>query len=242
MFFELRMNQFIAPFDVILLDMGLTFMFDGDRFSSGERYGATYRHLGGQRFADAEVYEIISTLFEQLRAYSCDRRYFDRFPSVFDSLADFAKLKGAPANEVRLLELVFATHEIGHVPTSHTTALRQLKETHRLGVVSNIWSQSDLYIEEFRRVGIQDMFDVIVFSSDYGSIKPSSKLFRQAMGALNVDRSKIAFVGDSLERDIAGAKSIGLSTIWISETNTSVDSIAVRPDLVIGDLRELLAD
>lgn len=35
-------TRFIDQFDVVLLDVSHTFMFDVDRFSDAEDYGATY--------------------------------------------------------------------------------------------------------------------------------------------------------------------------------------------------------
>ena len=56
----------------------------------------------------------------------------------------------------------------------------------------------------------------------------------------DVDRAKIVFVGDSLKRDIAGAKSVGLSVVWIDLGLNHVDDSSFRPDRVIRDLRDLL--
>jgi len=131
-------------------------------------------------------------------------------------------------------------HEVGNIPATHAEALHQLSETHRLGVVSNIWSRSEIHLQEFEKAGIRHLFDVIIFSSDYGRIKPSRYLFYRAMEAFEVSRSKMVFVGDSLDRDIAGAKSVGLSAIWIDTGMTKMRVNDPRPDLVIHDLWDLL--
>ena len=233
-------SRFIDKFDVILLDMGQTFMFDVDRFSDKENFGATYRQLGGQALGDAEVRRIILSVFERLLTHSRDAAFFNRFPTVVQSLRNFAELKSLDGEELDRIEQVFAMHEIGTVPQTHVAALRQLSETHRLGVISNIWSKSDLYLREFDRAGIRDLFDIIVFSSDQGYIKPSPYLFSKAIALLNVDRTKIVFVGDRLSRDIAGASAVGLSTIWINPSRNDVDSGIANPDLVIENLRDLL--
>ena len=39
--------RFIDKFEVILLDMVRTFMFDADRFSVADDFAATYRRIGG---------------------------------------------------------------------------------------------------------------------------------------------------------------------------------------------------
>ena len=227
-------------FEAILLDMGRTFMFDVDRFSEKEDFGATYRELGGKALMGSEVHRIITALFEKMLSDSRNPNCYDRFPSVLDYLRGLTGGKKMPSSEMSLLGQVFATHEIGTVPDAYVNVLRQLRETHRLGVVSDIWSKSDLYLKEFDRAGIHDLFEVIIFSSDYGILKPSAQLFTKAIEALQVDPSKIVFVGDSLRRDIAGANAAGLSAIWINNGAATPDTPFANPDWVIHDLQDLL--
>lgn len=215
-------------------------MFNVDRFSDSESYGSTYRQIGGTKLADSEVHWIISRLFEKMLADSRDPASYDRFPTVLTCLKRMPACIELPESEIRLLEQVFALHEVSTIPHTHTEALRRLHETHRLGLVSNIWSKSDLYLQEFTRAGIRDLFDVIVFSSAHGHLKPSAYLFARAIEAFNVDPSKIVFVGDSLKRDIAGAKSAGLSAVWISTDADQASDGDPHPDLIIKDLRDLL--
>ncbi len=164
----------------------------------------------------------------------------DRFPSVLSYLETLPLSQDLPKGELGLLEHVFALHEIGVIPDTHTAALRRLCETYRLGIVSDIWSRSDRYLQEFERAGIRELFDVLVFSSDHGRIKPAPYLFTKAIKAFAGDRAKIVFVGDSLKRDIAGAKAVGLSAIWINADRETVEESVPSPDLEIRDLRDLL--
>jgi HAD superfamily hydrolase (TIGR01509 family) len=139
-----------------------------------------------------------------------------------------------------VLEQVFALHEVGTVPDTSVEVLQRLRQTHRLGVVSDIWSTSELYWQEFERAGIRELFDIVVFSSDHGRLKPSPYLFQQALGAFSVGWEKIVFVGDSLRRDIAGAKAVGLATMWIDADGNGVEPRGPQPDVVVRDLRDLL--
>ena len=50
----------------------------------------------------------------------------------------------------------------------------------------------------------------------------------------------MVFVGDSQRHDIAGAKSVGLSAIWIDTGAYKFDNSLPLPDLVIHDLWDLL--
>src|SRR5205814_6992202 len=140
-----------------------------------------------------------------------DPRAFQHFPSVRSCVAQIATPQGLSEREVALLERVIARHEVGVIPPAYAAVLRRLAQTHRLGIVSDIWSTSELYLQELRCAEIHALFDVIVFSSDYGCVKPSPSLFIKAMEALAVERPQIVFVGDSLTRDIVGAKASGLA-------------------------------
>lgn len=234
-------KRFIDQFDVILLDMGCTFMFEVDRFSKHEDFGATYRQIGGDSLSDAQVNQIIFSVSNNLIADYEELRYCDSFPLVSDYLNALVGGK-LPIRELQLLEDVFALHEIGTIPQSYTNILKQLHQTHRLGVVSNIWSRSDRYFTVFAQADIKDLFEVIVFSSDYKCMKPSPQLFQKAIKFLNVQCSKILFVGDSLKFDCVGAKSAGLSMAWINADTKPVMGIdKYTPDYVIRDLEELLS-
>ena len=162
-------RRFIDRFDVLLLDMGLTFMFDADHFSDSEDYGATYRQIGGNTLTDGAVYRMISALFEKLLADYTDPGLYDRYPSVVSRLKTIPEAKSFPETEIRLLERVFEMHEVGVIPTTHAEALHQLRETHRLGVVSNIWSRSDIYLQEFERAGVKHLFDIIIFMTRFAT-------------------------------------------------------------------------
>ena len=85
-----------------------------------------------------------------------------------------------------------------------------------------------------------NLFEVILFSSEHGYIKPSPIPFQKARLALQVDSSQIVFVGDSLERDIGGAKGEGFATVWISANQRRMGEGGIQPDEIVRDLSELL--
>ena len=75
--------------------------------------------------------------------------------------------------------------------------------------------------------------------------KPEKIFFTELCRRLNVRPHRCVLVGDNLESDIAGGKSVGMSTILtLSGVATRADAEALpgpaRPDGVITDLRDLL--
>jgi len=233
--------RFIDDYSVILLDMMGTFMFGGDRFSEREDYARTYRGLGGRALADPEVQSVISLVFERAeRDYEGPDCEGQRCRPVAEYVAEALGEFGLPPGETRLLDEVFAVHETGRVPERHAEVIRRLGQTHRLGVVSNIWCRSRLCGEELRRAGVADLFERVVFSSDVGVLKPAAPIFELALGHFGEDRSKVVFVGDSLKCDVAGARAAGLAAVWVSKGQEVAAGAPFSPALVIEDLEELL--
>jgi HAD superfamily hydrolase (TIGR01549 family) len=232
--------RFIDRFEVVLLDMGRTFMFDVDRFDQGDDFGATYCRAGGNRLQGEDVFEILSAIFHQMIADSRRPEKYDNFSRVLTYLKRHPKSAQLPADEIAILEKVFSEHEAGTIPEAYANALRQLHRTHRLGIVSDIWSHSERFYQELARAGIRELLEVVVFSSDIGIIKPSPRIFQKALDAFGVDVSKTVYIGDSLRRDVAGAKSLGIAAIWIQQDRISEKYISVKPDLIISDLQDVL--
>ncbi len=234
------MDNFIDRFEVLLLDMGGTFMFDADNFGESEDYHATYRSVGGG-FLDANtVRRIVGSAFERLNADYQDPAMFEHFPQVIDYLRDIPNANDLSEFELGLLESVFALHELGTIPTEYVNALHRLRKTHRLGIVSNVWARGGIFLDALERAGVRDLFDTIVFSSEHGCVKPSPRLFEAALAEISAERASVAYVGDSFARDVVGAKGVGLSAIWIDAEGAGVPGTGPQPDHVIGDLRDLV--
>lgn len=234
-------SRFIDRFAVLLLDMARTFMFNVDRFSEQEDFAATYRRIGGKALSTSQMRQIITDLRSTIEPDYHNPRFTEHFPSVRHYLNTLPSAHALSSHELDLVEQVFALHEGGEIPVSYVDILHQLRKTHRLGVVSDIWSKKDLFLQEFARAGVLHLFDVIIFSSDHGCVKPSSRLFRKATQAFTtVKHDRIVFVGDNYQRDIVGAQSVKLATVWINAAGVAPPSEHPQPDHVIGDLRELL--
>jgi putative hydrolase of the HAD superfamily len=220
--------------------MNGTFLFGGDRFGPDQDYAATYRTLGGRRLAPDVVREAVTGCIDTLGPIYDDSAQCDSFPSVRATLRALPAARDLPDDELTLIERVIAHHEVGRVPDPYAQGLQRLARTHQLGVVANVLSQKDPWLKEFARASVLDLLKVAVFSSDSSSIKPSRRLFDQAVGGLGVPRSDIVFVGDSLRCDIGGAAGAGLATVWIDRRRTGLPPGGPRPDWIVRDLLELV--
>jgi putative hydrolase of the HAD superfamily len=82
----------------------------------------------------------------------------------------------------------------------------------RLYVVSN-WDVS--LHEVLGNVGLASMLDGILTSAEAGARKPARAIFEQALGLAGVVAGHAVHVGDSLEEDVAGARSAGIEPVLI---------------------------
>ncbi len=119
----------------------------------------------------------------------------------------------------------------------HNAALLQaLARRYRLGVVSNFYGNLDTVCEE---VGVRPFFGVIVDSGSAGYAKPDPRIFHRAIEGLAVDASLAIFVGDSLHRDMAGARAVGMPHIWLTAPTPRGERPCCVEDRVIHSLDEL---
>ena len=173
--------------------------------------------------------EIVKAVVVQLDAYYEDAAMDEAFPTVADVVAEVASVSDVDA---ALITNLIAHHEIGDISQPVVSSLRRLTERCRVALLSNIWSNSDLWTSYFQQIDIAGCFNSVTFSSGVGINKPSPQLFELALQEVGSAASKSVMIGDSYRRDIVPAKSLGMHTIWICE-----DPIDDHPDadVVVSD-------
>lgn len=120
--------------------------------------------------------------------------------------------------------------------------LQKLKsKKYHLGIFSNAGDDKDVQglIESF---GIRSYFDFVLTSAACFYRKPHPRAFEIALAQWSISPNDAVMVGDSLQADIQGAKSLNMKTIWITrraQFNTEEEK-RVQPDFSLRDLNELL--
>jgi HAD superfamily hydrolase (TIGR01549 family) len=233
-------RRFIDNYDVILLDMHKTFMFQGDRFDDVDAIQATYEEIGGTVLHGALAGRVVSeAVCWGLGLYRAGQRR-ERFPLLPEMLRQVPEAVGLPEEETQRLVQVAALHEVGIIPSSYVDLLHALRRTHRLGLVSDIFAPSDIYRKAFDQAGITDLFEALVWSSDVGPVKPCSRIFHHALRVFDMPLDRVVYVGDSYRRDVVGARNAGIASVWISENPAPSEDAVCQPDLIVRDLGELL--
>ncbi len=88
-------------------------------------------------------------------------------------------------------------------------------------------------------LGLHHHFDHIITAEDVGAKKPAPQPFRRALEILGTPAHETLMVGDWAERDIAGARAVGIRTAWAKygDTFNTQDSGA---EFIIDDVYQLV--
>lgn len=122
-----------------------------------------------------------------------------------------------------------------------TETVRELKRRgYRIGLISNADVCDRLYWQESP---VSAWFDDAIFSCDVGLLKPDEAIYRLSLEHLGVTAGEALFVGDGGDRELAGARAAGLTTVCTEYLFTHRDRTAVHAyaDYVIREFRELIS-
>lgn len=117
------------------------------------------------------------------------------------------------------------------------TALRN--QGLRLGIVTN--GQTRIQLRSILALGLDRLVDTYLISETEALRKPDADIFLLAAERLGVRPADCAFVGDTPQADMIGARSVDMRTIWFPNGMRWPDTYDWRPDAEISHLSELIA-
>lgn len=109
---------------------------------------------------------------------------------------------------------------------------------------------ADGYFQSFKNIfnqhGLYDCFSAIIASECIKAEKPSPRMFKAAVGALDLreeDYKRIVMIGNNLGRDIKGANNLGIKSIffnWTPRYSKVPKDSSEEPNFIVGDYDELI--
>lgn len=156
-------------------------------------------------------YDVVKTVFLEVG-------FFENFDSYFDELFENFRSKA--------WELFPETKEV-------LSCLKGKGLT--LGIISNF--DSRIY-DVCTNLGIIGYFDSFIISSEAGYAKPCSEIFTLALNRNGVSPSQSIHIGDSLEYDFYGARSVGIRALLLDKrgkykTRNDVDRIENLAEVIV---------
>jgi putative hydrolase of the HAD superfamily len=140
------------------------------------------------------------------------RAEVEPFDDFFDAVYQEFTLPGVWRLEPAALELLQDLRQAGF----------------RLGIISNF----DLRLREIlKHVGVLDLFEQIVVSSQVGAEKPSRRIFQEALQRFAVEPAELLHVGDEEKADGDGARALGIQAFILGFAGSGLSSLRQRVGL-----------
>jgi len=194
-----------AP-EAILFDFGGT--LDADGVAWKERFAALVRaeapELSGEGF-DRAFYAADDALVGAIPTDLSFRETVERLA------AGLARELGAPPELAARVASRFLADSLERLAGS-AALLATLSRRYRLGIVSNFYGNLGAVAAS---TGIARHLGVAIDSAAVGFEKPDPRIFQAALDALATSADRAVFVGDSLPRDMAGARGIGMRHVYL---------------------------
>jgi putative hydrolase of the HAD superfamily len=157
---------------------------------------------------------------------------FDEFLKDILGYVDYRILASGIIAYRRAREGVLVTY-----PHTKMALLRLARMGLKLGVVSDAprlqaWMR-------LASLGMVDYFDVVVTFDDTGRRKPAPEPFQKALELLGVEAGEAVMLGDWAERDIVGAKEIGMHTAF-ARYGDEFGTLHSGADVEITDILQLI--
>ena len=209
-----------------LSQYGIRLDTDAESLASVLRVNAeAYKHRGELDHTELSQPDIWNDWY--LKDWSIGRERLEEIAEELSFLYDYERVENMRKKNLR--ETVEKLHEMGI----------------RMGIVSNIISTS-LVPHVLNEYGIAQYMECVVMSSSTGIRKPDPRIFEIAMRQMGIEPKETGYVGDTISRDVLGAKNAGLAlSIQIENPSIAHRDVAFhgadapKPDYLIRELDEI---
>ena len=110
---------------------------------------------------------------------------------------------------------------------------------YRTGLITN--GSSETQRAKLRNLGIEDCFDQIVITGEFGVHKPEPEPFLAIARWIGAKPEELLYVGDNPLNDVDASRKAGMIPVWVRTTGTWVFPDIEKPPLQIDHIRELPA-
>ena len=165
---------------------------------------------------------------------------YECFPDLpfEETMADLFRAKGVVENADSLginAAQLFRISSLDYIrlyPHALEALAKLRKAGYRLWLLSN--AQAIFTAYELRLLGLGEQLDGIYLSSNYNCRKPDLRFYQALIDERHLDVSKTMMIGNDRQTDIAGAKAVGMATLYMHTDLTPRDQAEADKAKAIG--------
>jgi HAD superfamily hydrolase (TIGR01509 family) len=238
-------------FDAIIFDLGGTLIEYAGKYDAwpaleepGLRAAYLYFRDAGVPVPDFDSfsragYTLLPERWQQATSGERNLTVEDFLADILANLSIESPTKSTIKKAARLYESAICSAATP-IPHSRETLAQLKADGYKLGLISNTMFSGKAHMADLARFGMEEFFEVRLFSADANAWKPNPEPFWRILNRLNVKPEKTVFIGDDPAADIGGGLQAGLYVVHFvsSDRFPSVDGLI--PNATIHSLPELL--
>jgi len=116
--------------------------------------------------------------------------------------------------------------------------LDELRTSRRLALISD--AQPCFALPEIHAVGLDNYFDPVIISANFGYRKPDRRLTDKTLEIMKLTPAEVIYVGNDMFRDIYGASRLGIKTIYVDSNQGAKAHDNVAPDYFASRFEDVL--
>lgn len=198
--------------------LAMFYGYHGARYAPKELQAAYHAAMAAQNAAAGQSYEGYPDLPVE--------------PVLADLFRRKGTTEGAETYAAAAAELlrILSTRCIRLYPGAAAALAALRREGYRLYLLSN--AQAAFTRPELRLLGLENSFDAVYLSSDYRCRKPDRRFFEVLLHEQRLDPAACLMIGNDAATDIAGAKAVGMGTLYL---HTDISPVPDPDDLARAD-------
>ncbi len=237
-----------TPIHVVIFDLGSTLIYENgpwdDLFIQADAALWDVLHTAGVGLQPRELYGNAPTLFSLYYDQHRNDLAEPRTAAVLDGLLQSRGFHLSKATLREAMRAMFTVTQTNWLAEQDAIpALKRLKRGGlRLGMISNA-SDDDNTQALIDKAHLRPFFEYVMSSARFGRRKPDPGIFRDALAYFGAPPEAAVMVGDNYEADIAGARAVGMQSIWITRrvAEPFPAQSQVKADAVVATLGEIPA-
>lgn len=116
--------------------------------------------------------------------------------------------------------------------------LTYIRAKYRTGIITN--GSSTMQREKLKYANIEEYFDDVLVSGEFGEPKPCTDIFYQSLNNLGIKPEEAVYVGDYYLNDIEPSLKIGMKPIWLTKDRTKFPEYKGICISSLSDLKQIL--
>lgn len=168
-----------------------------------------------------------------------DRKWiYGGWELVYEKLTEQGLFSAPPGCEVFKQEMLRRFATLAAPILNVRPMLRDLRQRYAVGLITN--GEAALQRRKLELLGLEDSFDAILISGEYGVAKPDPRIFWAMCEKLGCGPAEMLYVGDSPRMDVQGAYNAGLTPVWVNTGGHWPFPELKRAPYEVHDVTELL--